>query len=60
MRQLIIFGAGANECDTAASRSPNKKVANPFEFATLCLGVCHCSVWAKGDLNPHVPKDTGT
>ena len=20
----------------------------------------NCSVWAKGDLNPHVPKDTGT
>ena len=20
----------------------------------------NCSWWAKGDLNPHVPKDTGT
>ncbi len=25
----------------------------PAEAGTSC-------VWAKGDLNPHVPKDTGT
>lgn len=26
----------------------------------LTLQLLNCSWWAKGDLNPHVPKDTGT
>jgi hypothetical protein len=39
----------------------NTKVTNPFEFVTFCLAVRRTAqLWAKGDLNPHVPKDTGT
>lgn len=39
----------------------NTKVTTSFEFVTLCAAVMeNRSMWAKGDLNPHVPKDTGT
>ena len=33
------------------------KVTNPLEFVTSGP---YSQKWAKGDLNPHVPKDTGT
>ena len=32
-----------------------------FRVRDLCaVNSWNCSWWAKGDLNPHVPKDTGT
>jgi hypothetical protein len=39
----------------------NIKVTTSFEFVTLCPAALEpLELWAKGDLNPHVPKDTGT
>ena len=45
-----------------ASDRPHKHKGHDL-FRVRDLSACssrNCSVWAKGDLNPHVPKDTGT
>lgn len=47
------------------NRSPEislkQQIRNPFRVPDLpSLSFANHSLWAKGDLNPHVPKDTGT
>ena len=40
---------------------PNTRATNHFWFVASVIAVRRTAqVWAKGDLNPHVPKDTGT
>jgi hypothetical protein len=47
--------------ETTSDPRPNTKVTNPEEFVTFVVAArSTAQVWAKGDLNPHVPKDTGT
>lgn len=38
-----------------------RKAGNPIGSPAFVVGLpSPHSLWAKGDLNPHVPKDTGT
>ncbi len=39
---------------------PNTEAVNSTEFTASYGSSKNRSLWAKGDLNPHVPKDTGT
>lgn len=53
--------AGALQRTNGLKHPPNTKVTNQIWFVTSMPAVQkNCSLWAKGDLNPHVPKDTGT
>ncbi len=38
----------------------NEEGQTAFSQPGLCHRMSFRSWWAKGDLNPHVPKDTGT
>jgi hypothetical protein len=52
-RLMLPHAAG---CDG----SSNTTVTNPIGSVTFACSSYNHSLWAKGDLNPHVPKDTGT
>ena len=46
---------------TSTDDAPKHKGHDLFRVRDLSAAVpLNRSLWAKGDLNPHVPKDTGT
>ena len=55
-RCLTIKGLASRRADLDKTKGqpafPQPDLMYRFEL--------NCSWWAKGDLNPHVPKDTGT
>ncbi len=59
---LVVRASAARGADRGALRPPHDDLGKHggHELVEPVTSAPPNQMWAKGDLNPHVPKDTGT